>query len=179
MDSSFSGVDLVQHLNLDSQQVESYQKSRFSSLSHIFPHVGLLFHPSKCVFAFAFCMHSLRAKLPEWLRKLNTIIKIYSDAHLGLSSKCLVQSTDGTHVPIREPEKQQHTHTHTHTRRHTIPFSYHLNVSLSCPLRSFYIFTVSCTFSLTHMCTNTTHPPPHPLGRLPLAFTAARKKMLK
>lgn len=46
------------------------------------------------------------------LDKLNTIIKIYSDVHVGLTPKSLVCSTDRTLVPIRKPVKQRLAHTH-------------------------------------------------------------------
>lgn len=52
---------------------------------------------------------ALPSKVPDWLDKLNTIIKIYSDAHVGLTSKWLVHSADRTHVPIREPEERRCT----------------------------------------------------------------------
>ncbi len=127
------------------------------------------------------CKHALQAKVPGRLDKLNTIIKIYSDAHVGLTSKWLVHSTDRTHVPIREPEERRYTHKHTHTHRRTIPFSYNLCVSLSFFLRHFCIFAISWThsLSLTHTLTRTCKHTPLPLGTVPLAFAAWGEKTLK
>lgn len=103
-------------------------------------------------------MHALQAKVPEQLDKLNTIIKIYSDAHVGLISKWLVQSTDRADVPISEPEEWQYTHKHTCTdKRVHNPFLISTSHYLSLSDTSAY--SLSLERCLTHTCTNILRSP--------------------
>lgn len=104
----------------------------------------------ECVYA---CMHALQARVPEQLDKLNTIIKIYSDAHVGLISKWLVQSTDRADVPISESEEWQYTHKHTRTdKRVHNPFLISTSHYLSLSDTSAY--SLSLERCLAHTCTN-------------------------
>lgn len=114
-------------------------------------------------------MHALQARVPEQLDKLNTIIKIYSDAHVGLISKWLVQSTDRADVPISEPEEWQYTHKHTRTdKRVHNPFLISTSHYLSLSDTSAYSLSLERRLTHTHMHKHTLLP----LGTLPLAFTA-------
>lgn len=74
--------------------------------------------------------------------ELNTIIKIYSDAHVGLTSKWLVHSTDRSRAPIREPEERRYTQ--TNTGGDTVPFSDSRYLSLpDTSLYSQYLETIA------------------------------------
>lgn len=104
-------------------------------------------------------MHALQARVPEQLDKLNTIIKIYSDAHVGLISKWLVQSTDRADVPISEPEEWQYTHKHTRTdKRVHNPFLISTSHYLSLSDTSAY--SLSLERCLTHTHAQTYSAPP-------------------